>query len=194
MTLVLPVLLIMLLGLVELGFLMHAHLIIVNANREAARFASRGTFTNEEIAERAVTTVSNSLPLVLEIGGEPELNTVVLITHIVIPGDDKAPLPKPTVYRYPEAEEDEPEGQGMWDAVSQIKPDVYQKKLQDESIVIFPEDPKDKKNTNPVAQEVVYVEMFYKHEEVLGAPFVDWIFPDKMMVYSHTVMRVLPPR
>jgi hypothetical protein len=77
---------------------------------------------------------------------------------------------------------------------SLIDPYAYQDKLEAESGLIYPEEPKGKKGTSAMGQEVVYVEVFYSHEEVLGAPLVDWIFPDEMMVYSWTVMRVLPPR
>ena len=58
LTLVLPILLLMLLGLMELGMLLRAYLVVVNANREAARFASRGTFTDGQVAQRAMVSVS----------------------------------------------------------------------------------------------------------------------------------------
>ena len=49
---VLPVLLVLLFGLVEVGFGLRNYLLVVNANREAGRFAARAQFTDEEIAER----------------------------------------------------------------------------------------------------------------------------------------------
>jgi len=36
----------------------------------------------------------------------------------------------------------------------------------------------------------VYVEIYYYHYEVLHAPVVEWLFPDPMVVYAHTVMRI----
>jgi hypothetical protein len=39
-------------------------------------------------------------------------------------------------------------------------------------------------------QDVVVVEIFYHDYEVLHAPLVEWVFPDPMVVYSRTVMRI----
>ena len=39
-------------------------------------------------------------------------------------------------------------------------------------------------------QDVIYVEIFYYHYEVLHAPIIEWVFPDPMVVYSMTTMRV----
>ena len=40
------------------------------------------------------------------------------------------------------------------------------------------------------AQDVIYVEIYYYHYEVMHAPIVEWVFPDPMVVYVRTAMRV----
>ena len=44
LALALPVLLMRFLGLVEMAMVLRAYLVLVNANRQAARFATRGMF------------------------------------------------------------------------------------------------------------------------------------------------------
>ncbi|MFQ5614124.1 MAG: TadE/TadG family type IV pilus assembly protein [Anaerolineae bacterium] len=46
MALIAPLLLLMLLGVFEVGYALRGYLVLVNANREAARFASRGRFVD----------------------------------------------------------------------------------------------------------------------------------------------------
>jgi hypothetical protein len=179
MTLALPVLLIMLLGLVELGFLLHAYIVLYNADREATRFAVRGTFTPEEIAERAMTSISEQLPAELE---GADANTAILITQLYIPADkdDFA-----TVELY-------------WHAgisvTSRFVPQDHANKIKLDNDLFNQEVMDAELGLGPTSQEVVIVEMFHNHDQVLHAPFVEWVFPDPMEVYAWTIMRVLEQR
>jgi hypothetical protein len=53
---VLLVLVMLLYGIVEVGFGLRNYLLVSNANREAARFAARGRFNDEQIADRLVSS------------------------------------------------------------------------------------------------------------------------------------------
>ncbi|MBN1977295.1 MAG: pilus assembly protein [Anaerolineae bacterium] len=53
---VLLLLVMLLYGVVEVGFGLRNYLLVSNANREAARFAARGRFNNEQIADRLVSS------------------------------------------------------------------------------------------------------------------------------------------
>jgi Flp pilus assembly protein TadG len=59
--LVLPALLILFLGLIEAALALRAQLVLTNANREAARYASHGAFTDEQVAQRALISFSEQL-------------------------------------------------------------------------------------------------------------------------------------
>jgi hypothetical protein len=53
-SLVLPILLVMLIGMVEVGSFFYDYLILAVANREGVRFSSRGRFDPPDVAERVV--------------------------------------------------------------------------------------------------------------------------------------------
>jgi Flp pilus assembly protein TadG len=180
LALALPVLLITFLGMVELAFLLRTYLVVVNVNREAARFASRGgAFTDEQVVNWAQNSFSGQLPYQFE---GAEANTKIVITRC-------------RVYpNYPTGDRKETEcpskGYGTLGVDSKIDPEAYAAKLEAEN---------DKFNDDLVSsgldvvrtsQDVVLVEIFYAHQEVLGAPIIDWVFPDEMVVYSRTVMRI----
>lgn len=83
---ILPVLLIMLYGVVEAGFGLRNYLIVSNANREAARFAARGRFTDADVAARLISAGGVvrlngiDVPFLRTYGADP--NTGIIITHI----------------------------------------------------------------------------------------------------------------
>ena len=176
LTLVLPILLLMLLGLMELGMLLRAYLVIVNANREAARFASRGTFTDEQVVQRAMVSVSGQLPV--QISG-PDANTQIVITHFTIPAETNRAATYQTPYIT-----------GTLNINSKIDPDVYVVKLKQENDVFNDDLVTSQPNAIRTSQEIVFVEMFFTHDQVLKAPIVEWLFPDPMLIYSMTMMRV----
>jgi hypothetical protein len=185
MAFALPVLLIMLLGMVELGLLLRAHLVVVNANREATRYAARGTHTDEDIAIRAFVSFAGQLPAQLD--GD-DANVKIIVSRFYVPADGDPD----DVYAWPQyitgtlgAEIEEAGG-----ADSQVDLETYLEELRLETIK-FNEDLLDSEpDATPTSQDVVLVEIFHRHAEVLHAPIVDLFFPDQMIVYSKTVMRV----
>lgn len=91
LALILPVLLILVILMVEAGFAMRNYLLVMAANREGVRFAARGRFSDETIAERilaaggVVQTPGGAIPFLRT--GEPNPNTGIIITHIPIQDD-----------------------------------------------------------------------------------------------------------
>jgi len=107
---VLLLLVMILYGVVEVGFGLRNYLLVSNANREAARFAARGRFNDEQIAERLVSSggveriVNSDVPFLRsqEIAepAEATRNTGIIITTILM--DDEGNFGDPDVTRYAE--------------------------------------------------------------------------------------------
>ncbi len=100
---ILPVLLILLLGVVEIGYALRDYLVIVNACREGGRFAARGRFSDTRVGERVVSaggyigtggSSSTDMPFLRTTGPDP--NTAIIITHI--PMDPSGEVPSYTVW------------------------------------------------------------------------------------------------
>ncbi len=176
LALALPALLIIFLGLVELGFLLRAHLVVANANREAARFASRGTFTDEQIVDRALDSFAYQLPVVME---GPGANTQVIITRFFISSDKGVG----GTYNPPYVE-------GELGEASQLDLDATAARLKQENDDFNDDLIASQSDAVRTSQDVVFVEIYYHHYEVIGAPVVEWVFPDPMVVYVRTAMRV----
>lgn len=83
---ILPILVLLLFGVVETGFGLRNYLLVCNANREAARFAARGRFSDEEVGARLITAGGivrvggADVPFLRTQGVDP--NTGIIITHI----------------------------------------------------------------------------------------------------------------
>ena len=183
LALTLPILLLLFLGLIELAFVLRAYLILVNANREAARFASRGTFTDEQIANQAVVSFAGQLPAATS---GPDMNTGIAITRFSIPADPSEPgtIRMPVYYS------------GTVPSIRSTKLDVYaelakleadNKAFNDALVATHPDAVRGIHN-------VIFVETYYDHEEVLHAPIVEWLFPDPIVLYVRTMMRIAAAR
>ena len=72
--LIAPLLLLMFLGVIEVGWALRGYLVLLNANREATRFAARGTYLDfsqpniedvgyELVLQHALDSLSDQLPL-----------------------------------------------------------------------------------------------------------------------------------
>ena len=177
LALTLPILLLLFLGLIELGFALRAYLVMINANREAARFASRGVYTDEQIATRALIAFSGQLP-VRTTGPNP--NTGIIITRFHIPSESGLEATYDTpVYTT-----------GTLTNSTRISPAQYLVVLQQQ----HDEFNQDLIGTHPEAarasHEVVFVEIYYYHSQALHAPIVEWVFPDPLVLYSKTMIRL----
>ncbi len=92
--LVLPVLILLIIGMVELGFAFYSYMTVANANREGGRLAARGVFTDPNIARRILATAGMREidpgvyePNLRTLGVDP--NTGILIIHVPIYYDSR---------------------------------------------------------------------------------------------------------
>ncbi len=91
LAIVLPILLLLLMGVAEMGYLLRNYLVVINADREACRFAARGRFSDHDVVERAVNAGGvvrlggQDVPFLRTHGTEP--NTGVIVTHIPMDSD-----------------------------------------------------------------------------------------------------------
>jgi len=178
LALVFPILLILFLGLIELALAMRAKMVLTNANREAARLASRGTFTDEEVAERALIAFADQLPAKTE---GAEANTGIIVTRFhAPPGAGEATYHTPI---YVTGTLSYTTGAGEAKTTpSQINPEEYKNRIQADNTAYF------------TANDVVVVETYYHHHQVLHAPLVEWVFPEPIILYVRTVMRISSPQ
>ncbi len=95
---ILPVLLLLLLGVAEMGFALRNYLVVVNASREGARFAARGRYSwpvtkdDDNVIARVVIAGGAVQEDTFSAGGVPflrtddngthEPNTGIIITHV----------------------------------------------------------------------------------------------------------------
>lgn len=175
--LTLPILLILFLGLIELSVALRAHLVLVNANREAARMAARGTFSDKEIAQQALNAVGAQVPATTR---GPNSNTGIIITRFHIPDD-----PAQDAFFYVPIY-----ATGTLTLTSKISPEErvlyltgHNNQFNDDLIDAHDDAVRS-------VHDLVYVEIFYYHNQLLHAPIVEWIFPEPIVLYSRTVMRV----
>ena len=177
LTLTLPILIILFLGLIELSLALRAQLVLVNANREAARLGARGTFSDEQIATHALNAFAGQLPATIH---GPQSNTGIIITRFHIPDD-----PTQDAFFYTPIY-----ATGTLTLTSRISPEerllafTSQNNDFNDDLISTHED------AVRSVHDLVYVEIYYYHNQLLHAPIVAWIFPEPVVLYSQTVMRV----
>jgi hypothetical protein len=87
--LVLPFLLLLLVGLVELGYGFYDYMVMANANREGVRLGSRGRFEDQAIFQRILIAggwKQSGGARILQTTG-PDRNLGIILTHIPIEAD-----------------------------------------------------------------------------------------------------------
>jgi hypothetical protein len=87
--LVLPFLLLLLVGLVELGYGFYDYMVMANANREGVRLGSRGRFEDEAVFQRILIAggwKQSGGERILQTTG-PDRNLGIIMTHIPINAD-----------------------------------------------------------------------------------------------------------
>jgi len=196
LALTLPVLLILLLGLVEVGFALRAYLVLTNVSRETARLASRGIYQPDQIFSYATWFFGEQLPA--RYAGAPNPNTEVIVTYFFIPYDDKpdkaAGCPSCNPPTYPACDTCATymiTTTGTLTETSRIDVETQLQKLRDENFISNDELGKKHQDSAPVDHNVAIIEIYYYHKQVLmDAPVISWVFPDTMPMYARTMMRI----
>jgi len=182
LALALPILLVLFLGLIELGFALRAYLVLTNVNREAARFVGRGTFTPQQVFNQ--TMVSFGKQLQARPAGQSNPNVEIIITYINIPAfKDTAAEYDGTTYSITTT--------GSLTMPSKVDIDLElpalsaQHHAQNDELVAAHDD------AVRSPHHLAIVEIYYYHKQVLAdAPVISWVFPDTMVLYTRTMTRI----
>jgi len=176
LVILLPVLILLLVGLVEVGMALHSYLIVTSASRDAARFGARGTFTDVQIARHAKESSYGQLDFRTY---GPDANTTIIVTRLHIGTElDNMDDISYTVYIT---------GLSRPSRVDPLALATLLKEANDDfNRTLLAEHP----DALPSAEDVVIVEVYYDHPQVLGAPFIADILPNPITLYAQTMMRI----
>jgi len=170
LALVMPLLLMILIAMVEVGWAMRSHLIVSTASREAARFAARRVFDYPEIEEVA-TVAMLSLNPVYE---GADANATIIITKVQIAADGTWSKDGGQPY----VKGDLPVETTMEDA-------AYEQIAADNVVFNAAHTSIESENN------VIVVEIFYDHELLLGSRMVgDWIGLGPLRLFSRSISRI----
>jgi hypothetical protein len=201
LAIILPVLLILLFGLVEMGYALRDYLVVVNACREGCRFAARGRFTQEDVVDRVVNSGSRiqlgaydypflrTEPIETEVEGTLlDPNTAIIVTNV--PTDVAGEPLTVTV----ESEGVLPDEAGGVRAVSGADTKISVEEIVERHRDVTQEvnDAREAAGYERMGNHVVTVEVYYMHRPLWNNPFVP--LPDPWMMYAQAEMRVVTDR
>jgi len=192
----LPVLLILLFGVVEMGYALRNYLVVVNSDREGCRFAARGRFSDARVGERVVSAGG-----VVSLGDPPtdvpflrtdidstDPNTGIIITQIVM--DDSGTVISYTKWYSGVVSN----GAGGVQAIGVGDSRVTQAQIEARHTTVTNDinDTRDDLGYERMDNHIVVVEIFFMHHPLWNSPFVP--LPDPWMMYGQTEMRVITER
>jgi len=188
----LPVLLLLMVGVAEVGHGLRNYLLLVNANREGSRFAARGRFSDQRVGERVVNSGG-----IVNLDGEDvpflrthgtDANTGIIITHVPISGTG-APGPVTTwVTGVVSAE-----GGGVQPALpSDSRISLDQVRARHGPTTQQINAMREAADYEPLDNNIVIVETFFMHRLLLNLPILP--LPDPLTMHTHTEMRVITDR
>ena len=170
LALVMPLLLMILVAMVEVGWAMRSHLVVSTAGREAARFAARRVFSYDQIEEVAGVALLSLNP-VFE-GANP--NTTIIITKVQIDAQGNWTIDGGQPY----VKGDLPVESGLGAA-------EYNQIGADNAVFNTTHSGIDSENN------VVVVEVFYDHDLLLGSRIASgWIGLGPLRLYSRSINRI----
>ncbi len=206
MALITPVLLLMFLGVVEVGWALRTQIALQNANREAARFAARGRYldfskpTREEIGYGYVVaheldSLAGQVPLDVSEGSP---NGTIIISHLLVdtgycepgtsgdPDNDVILTPDTPGYEHFSATYGQPRSSKVDFAA------LGEQMRQENEAFNCALANRTGGEYVPSINSVVIVETYYEHPQLLGVPVVSNRFTDPILLYSQTTMRITP--
>jgi hypothetical protein len=170
LALVMPLLLMILIAMVEVGWAMRSHLVVSTASREAARFAARRVFDYPEIEEVAEVAL-----LVLNPVFEgADANTTIIITKVQIDADGNWSI-----------DGGQPYVKGDLPVETTMDATAYDQIAADNVVFNTAHPGIDSENN------VIVVEVFFDHDLLLGARMVgDWVGLGPLRLYSRSISRI----
>lgn len=206
---VLPVLVIMFLGVLELGNALRSYLVLSNANREGARFAVRGGYMSEYNDAEYARVVSHTLEsMAQQLNTEVGADTTVIISHYHIE-TRKPDDPDDDIIRIPPAAdgscyEDDPmlSGADCYDNYFYYHgpdPDRFPSKFDSRETALKLIADNNRFNESLINKDpglllssnsVIIYEIYYEQPQLLGFFQFGTLIPERIPMYTHTVMRV----
>jgi len=194
---ILPVLLILLMGMVEIGYALRDYLVVVNACREGGRFAARGRFTPDDVGRRVVSAggivrlgnPAADVPF-LRTRGTTDPNTGIVVE--LIPMDSSGHVNPLSVTAYVSGVM--PSGVGRVRPIEAADSEISVAQIVErhgpatEAISAMREEAGYERMDNII----VVVEVFFMHHPLWNNPFVP--LPDPWMMRAQTEMRVVSDR
>jgi hypothetical protein len=219
MALITPLLLLMFIGVVEVGWAIRGYIVLVNADREATRFAARGAYLDfsqteradigyDYVAAHALSSISDQLDFDV-LSEDP--NATLIISHYLV--DSGKPCADPPcaasvsdcstpAQREPDYADDDViqhpgmEGYEHFSALygipreSQINPDELVAELKEQNDAFNCPLNLTDESVPWVPNSVIAVEAWYNQPQLLGVPLVSNYLTDPIPMYAHTVMRI----
>jgi len=169
LALVMPLLLMILVAMVEVGWAMRSHLIVTTASREAARFAARRVFDYAEIDEVAEVALLSLNPVY----DGADANATIIITKVQIPAEGNWSKPDGTYVK------------GDLPVETRMEDAAYDQILADNMVFNTAHSGIDSENN------VVVVEVFYDHDLLLGSRIASgWMGLGPLRLYSRSISRI----
>jgi len=191
---ILPVLLILLMGLVEIGYALRDYLVVVNACREGCRFAARGRFSDQDVGARVVSAggvvslgnPSTDVPFLRTHGTEE--NTGIIVHHIVM--DSAGAVPTYTTYVSGVL----PSGPSGVTPILAANSHISLTQVIDRHGPVTQDinATREEAGYERMANHIVIVEVFFMHHPLWNNPFVP--LPDPWMMRAQAEMRVVTDR
>jgi len=167
LALVMPLLLMILIAMVEVGWAMRAHLIVTTASREAARFAGRRVFDYDEIAEVAEVALLYLNPVF----DGADADATIIITKVAIDPEGNWAI-----------DGGQPYVDGDMPIQTTMEDEAYERIAADNVVFNAAHTSIESENN------VVVVEVFYDHELLLGSRMVgDWIGLGPLRLFSRSI-------
>ena len=187
--LVLPILLLLMVGVVEVGAALRNYLAVANAAREGARFAARGYYLSDSEIDYVFDRIINASGVVdgrsfLRTEGEDK-NAEVIITYVEVISSVTGTYNE-QAWRLPEP----------WEYTSTVSADqimeqhgAFEGEIQSK---------REEAGYDPTSNDVVVVEIFFDHDPFWGEMFNALSFgmvpPSDWLMYASSEMRVILDR
>jgi hypothetical protein len=202
--LVAPILLLMFLGVIEVGWALRNFVAVQNANREAARFAARGRYLDFSqisaddigyayVVQHELDSLSGQVPLDVS-GGTP--NGTIIVSHVLVDTgacgsgteDDLILTPATSGYGFFQAVYGLPQA-------SQVDFAALGQEMAAENETFNCDLAERNPGAIPSVNSAIVVETYYAHPLLVGTPILTTFLPNSdgdLWLYTKTVMRITP--
>ncbi|MFP4346620.1 MAG: TadE family protein [Anaerolineales bacterium] len=192
--LVLPFLLLLIIGMVDVGYAFYDYMELVGANREGVRLGSRGRFEDPSIATRVVNAGG-----ILEVGGEPKSKYItsgpnsnfgLIITRFPIDVDGSLDYAGVTRFVTGTLTLDDGSRRPIVEADSRIDDAAAYESVHGD-ITGKINERRVAEDYEPQESEIIVIETFYAHEPFFPT-FMDLLqMPSPLTLYQSAGMRVM---